>query len=585
MTVIPRPQEHLEHRGELNLSDLSGIVSDGTKASEAGCEGLIELLAIEADYSVSQGNSTDGDPVIALRTVQSIKGASGSEEAYRLSVTDTGIQIDAPSAAGFMYAGQTLVGLLTGGEDAKIVQACEVRDWPVHEWRGVMVDPAREFIPIDRLYTLVDRLARAKLNYLHLHLLDSEGYALESKAYPALGTNPDGTEAPTYSHSEMAELIAYGAERNVTIIPEIDMPGHGHHLLAHLPDVRCEGYDEISDYGPKPAICVASERTYDVVETLIDEVLDLFETDIVHVGADEWSHHGVSWEECERCQATMDAEGYSDVRELSYHFIRRIHRHTKERGGRLTVWNDQFDISEQPDIPEDLLIQFWVVSYPPWGPDPDGNSMEAFVEAGHEVINSYVRPCYLNTTDSDRLIDWTPTRFPSVSEANAEGVRGAELAIWGDGYRGDPDRDLEAFHRRMIPSTVPVFADRLWNATPVEEQALRQPVTRHVIGPSTPDGFDVFSDLGGVIPPSIDNNEYAEKANVTASIAGRSMEEAIESYEAQLDTLREMEPEARFPEDIAAYIDAYEWLIESVSREARGFSNRPDKVGDTDGSE
>ncbi|WP_435320725.1 family 20 glycosylhydrolase [Haloarchaeobius sp. TZWSO28] len=584
MHIVPRPQHEQYSDERIHLDALDGIATDGSEPATASVDRVQTVIDREIDHTLPAVDSAGATgPTISLRTVDTIEPPAGQsidieDEAYRLSVTGDGIELVATTAAGFHYGAQTLAGLIEGADsgEAYTVTACEVVDWPAFEWRGVMVDPARKFIPLSDLYDLVESMARAKLNVLHLHLIDNEGYAMESTAYPELNRSPDGTERPCYSQEEMAAFVEHAGEWDITVIPELDAPGHGLHLLTQIPDIRCDTPGETTVFNLKPAFCLGKDRSYEVWGDLLDEVVSVFDADIVHVGADEWSHHGIEWEDCVDCRAYMESEGLDGVQELFYDFIHRAHEMVTARGRRMSMWSEQIDISERPVLPSDIMMHFWIVSYPPWGPAFEGNSFDLFAEEGYELLNSYPPATYLNTLDPERLLSWTPTTSPEVSEANVSGVPGGELCIWGDAI--DDNDEMRAYHDRVMPSGVAVFADRVWNATPIDDRdAFSRAVTRHLLGPDIPAKFDVFAALGGVVLPTISDG-YAKKAHFPGSALGRPAAEAIASYEETIETLESVGDDARFPAVVDEYVDALEWLVEVVERDSRGLTQPPDKV-------
>ncbi len=135
---------------------------------------------------------------------------------------------------------------------------------------------------------------------------------MESTAYPELNRSPDGSERPCYGQEEMAAFVEHAGEWDITIIPELDAPGHGLHLLTQIPDIRCDTPGETTVFNLKPAFCLGKDRSYEVWDDLLDEVVSVFDADIVHVGADEWSHHGIKWKDCVDCRAYMESEGLDD---------------------------------------------------------------------------------------------------------------------------------------------------------------------------------------------------------------------------------------------------------------------------------
>lgn len=584
MSIIPRPQHVQHHDGALSVSALTGVTTGGSDAAEASVERVQTVWSREIDADLPYVDAADtAEPAVTLVAAEQIEAPEHNDfdddsEAYRLSVTPGGVEIAASTETGFHYGAQTLVTLISRSEtdDSYEIPVCEVVDGPAFEWRGVMVDPARKFIPLEDLYDLVEAMARAKLNVLHLHLIDNEGYSLESKAYPELNRSQDGTERPRYELDEMREFVEHAADWDITVVPELDAPGHGLHLLTQIPDVRCDTPGDTTVFNFKPAFCLGKERSYEVWGTLLDEVVSVFDSEVIHVGADEWSHHGVEWEECADCQALMEQKELDDVQELFYDFIHRANEMVTERGRQMSMWSEQINISESPDLPQEVLMHFWIVSYPPWGPPYEGNSFQKYADEGYEMLNSYPRATYLNTLEPERLMAWTPTTSPEAGAGNEASVRGGELCVWGDGL--DSTDKMHAYHDRVLPSAVAVVGDRLWNGTPIDDrESFSRAATRHIIGPDIPPGLDVFADLGGVVLPTISNG-YAKKAHVPGSAAGRPAAEAIADYEETVETLVALGSDARFPDAAEEYVDALEWLIETVRRDSRGLTQAPDQT-------
>ena len=528
---------------------------------------VARLIEIECGRSLAVRATGNANRTIELSTDPTL---GDHEEAYRLEVGPDRVTMIGATTAGVHYAAQTFVSRLQSQDGAMIVPAGIIDDWPSTDNRAMLVDPARHFIPVSELETIIDRMARAKLNLLHLHLLDSQSYALESEVYPELGRDPEtGEERPVYSHEEIAGLVEYAAARNVDLMPELDLPGHATHLIHTFPDVQCTAGGDTSDW----TVCVGAEASYDLLEDLVAEVVDLFPYPVVHIGGDEYAHGGVSWADCSVCRERMDREGFDRPRELYYYFLRRAHEILADHDRRMMMWNDQIDIADPPSVPDDILIDFWTIMRPELGP-AEGCSMDGFLEEGFETCNSYSPATYMSHwADHELFKAWAPTQLPTLSSGNEERLWGGKLNMW-NGPRWEAAA-CRAYHRRQLPATIPIFGDRVWHGgDPIDEADLPDAVARHALGPAFRNGGHIYEDLGGVLCP----NDLEERAHVYRSLAGRSVEEAIEAYKGVLETLRTSRDagELVFPSTGDAYIDCFEWLIEVAQREGRGYRERPE---------
>ncbi|WP_255171431.1 family 20 glycosylhydrolase [Natrononativus amylolyticus] len=583
LRVVPRPRRVETHDERVRFE--TPLAIDSSEETAAVASLLEELLERETNETVTRASAGER-PDVRLRLESTPSDRFDDPEGYVLEAgvgdeaRSAGVTITAKTGDGLRNGCQTLVTALSadgvtadgrGGDGARwSLPACEIHDWPETEWRGFMLDPARGHLPVEDVKRRIDQAARAKYNRLHLHVLDDEGYALESEAYPELNRDADGTERPAYSPADVEEIVAYANRRGIRVLPEVDVPAHATHVLETYPELRCT----VEDGEPADrTICIGRPETYEFVETLYAEVLELFPFEYVHVGGDEWEMHGHSWDECVDCRRKMAEEGSETVREHFYAFVRHLHGFLADRDRRTIMWNDQIDISESPDLPRDILIQFWRVAAPGRGP-VEGVSMERFLEEGFDVLNSYVHAAYVRGWISEEyMLGWAPRRRPTVPEERASQVRGGELLAW------EPSsEERHAYFERALPSAIPVFADRLWNPEPHDRPAFSQAVTRHALGPFVPDGFDIYRDLGGLIVPTNWRRSGKEPwAHANASLGDRTPAAARAGYEETLETLTGLrdEGEAVYAETADAYADVLEWLIEVADREGRGVIDRP----------
>ncbi|MGL1888895.1 MAG: beta-N-acetylhexosaminidase [Reichenbachiella sp.] len=313
ISVIPQPQVVQENdKTAFSLTSPITIVCDSNFAS--ALPWLLEMLKpIDAEPIIYLGSQSD--TVSATITVQSDDAlfADASlhndypakhelrNEAYSIDVSSQGIVIAAEHSHGLFNAFQTIRQLLPHSVEVKTLEktvevpSLTIHDWPAYEWRGSMIDVARHFFSVDILKRHIERIALFKINRLHLHLSDDQGWRLEIKSRPKL-TEIGGTSAVNddgggfYSQDEMREIIEYAEARHITIVPEFDMPGHIQAALASYPELACAGKNTDLYYGTEvgfSSLCLTDDAVYDFVEDVFTEVVDLFPGPYIHLGGDE----------------------------------------------------------------------------------------------------------------------------------------------------------------------------------------------------------------------------------------------------------------------------------------------------------
>ena len=354
-TLLPAPRQFTEREGELPLQ-LPLSIQDAPA-----------VFNLARGYLEREGILTDTSGVTRLK----LGSLSGEPESYRLTIDEQGIEIRADDPAGFFYAAVSLAQLIAGKER---IPCCDIEDAPRFGYRGFMLDCARHFHSPGEIRKLLDCAARFKLNRFHWHLTDDEGWRLEIRAFPELtqigawrghseampsqyGSGPS-RYGGFYSQQDVADIIDYAASLNITVIPEIDIPGHSRAAICALPTLLTEPGDE-SDYCSvqyyrdnvlNPGIA----GTYEFLDTVLAEVCELFPGPWVHMGADEVPE-GV-WEKSPACQALMAREGYGSSRELQGHLLRHAQRFLEERERTLMGWEEA---AEGDKLEKSALICAW----------------------------------------------------------------------------------------------------------------------------------------------------------------------------------------------------------------------------------
>ncbi len=366
--LIPAPEQLELRSGVFSLDQGTRlVVSDPADAELAQ---LADLVGAELRASTGLPVPTGGAEPGGIRLILDRSAADATpitdsplarDESYSLTVAPTGIEIRAATHAGLFYGTRTLLQLLPASQAETAdwtVPALEIRDRPRFVYRGLHLDVGRHFFPPDFIKRYIDLLARHKLNVFHWHLTEDQGWRLEIDAYPRLAEvsawraetivekNFDpyvGDGVPYggfYTKEEVRDIVAYAAERYVTVVPEIEMPGHSVAVLAAYPELACtDGPFEVSTiWGVREDIYCPHERTFEFLETVLTEVMELFPSPYIHIGGDEAPK--TRWEESPVAQEVIRREGLADELELQSWFIRRIESFLRENGRRLIGWDE-----------------------------------------------------------------------------------------------------------------------------------------------------------------------------------------------------------------------------------------------------
>lgn len=297
--------------------------------------------------------------------------------AYRLSVSSAAITLDAADPAGVIHATQTLLQLLHPAfaapagppSTSRDLPCCEIEDAPAHSWRGAHVDVARHFHPLPWLFTFVDALAAHKFNVLHLHLTDDQGWRFEVTKYPRLtevGSHRPGTRYPSwaehdgiprggyYSQAQLRGLVAYAEQRGITIVPEIDVPGHVRALLAAYPQYGWgEGQPVATNFDVFPEVLWLDDRAVALVEDIFTELLDVFPSEVIHIGGDECPKR--QWRDNPDADALAASRGLAGFEQLQRWFTLHLRDWLAERGRRVIGWDE---ILNDGDV-EDAIVMSW----------------------------------------------------------------------------------------------------------------------------------------------------------------------------------------------------------------------------------
>lgn len=408
LPVIPLPVEYTVDEGSFYF----------TPSTTIGVENESQLR-LAANFAALLGRTAGFLPAVEVGApapdIRLTTVATMSPEAYRLAVTEQTITIEASGDAGFFYALQTLRQLLPPAIEGTAplernlcrVPAVTVNDAPRFGYRGLMVDVSRYFVPKKDLLGIIEAASLLKINKLHLHLVDDNGWRLEIKKYPRLTQvgawrvkrdkpfpnrrnqteGEEATEGGYYTQDDIREIVRFAAERQIEVIPEIEMPAHTNSSLAAYPQLACPVEDRF--IGVLPGIggknseivyCAGNDSVFAFLEDVIDEVAELFPSKYIHLGGDEASK--VNWARCPKCQARMKAEHIEHIEELQSYFMTRMSNYVRSKGKEVMGWDELTNST----LPEGAIIYGW---------QGMGKAALKAAEQGHRFVMTPARVLYL----------------------------------------------------------------------------------------------------------------------------------------------------------------------------------------------
>ena len=424
--LVPRPAQMVPGSGSYQFSDKTIFVVENGEQAEVA-KGFIALFTRAAGFTpkLNVGAAEKGN-------IRFVTDASLKSEAYSLDVSPEEILIKASDTKGFFYALQTIRQLLPSsieGEsnsnengstpdasgstlNSKVewnIPAVSIQDEPRFEYRALLLDAARFFIPKENVLRIIDCMSMLKINTLHFHLSDDNGWRIEIKKYPRLtevgAWRVDRTDVPFparrnpkpgeptpvggfYTQDEIKEIVAYAAERQIEVVPEIDMPAHSNAALTAYPELACPVVKEYIGVlpglgGRNSAIiyCAGNDSVFSFLQNVMDEILELFPSRYIHIGGDEAQK--THWKKCPLCQAKMKKEKLADEEDLQGYFMSRMSDYVRSKGREVIGWDE---LTNSSFLPEGSIILGW---------QGYGKAALKAAEKGHRFIMTPARIMYL----------------------------------------------------------------------------------------------------------------------------------------------------------------------------------------------
>lgn len=458
--LIPKPVLLEKREGYFTIDSQTALHYPVELNNEG--EYLSDLIEASSQFSlpVNLESKVKLNSTIELKVVNDFPPELQHGEAYRILIDENNLQISALTSTGIMRGIQTLRQLFVPAfssdekRSAWFLPCLKIEDKPSFEHRGLLLDVCRHFFEKEVVLKYIDALAYYKMNVLHFHLTEDQGWRMAIDKYPLLNeissyrTEKDGSiYGGFYTKEELKEIVAYAAERHIVVIPEIELPGHAQAALAAYPQYSCNGgpIEVANDWGVfKEIYCAGNDSTFLFLQDILTEVMEIFPSEYIHIGGDEAPKF--RWEHCSKCQQRMKNEGLADEHELQSYFIQRIEKFLNDNGRKLVGWDEILE----GGLSENATVQSWRGT--------EGGMAAA--RQNHYVIMSPTSHCYLDygldAIDLKKVYSFNP--IPAELEAEFHTyILGAEVNMWTERVPDEADLDSKVFPR------VIALAEMLWS--------------------------------------------------------------------------------------------------------------------------
>ena len=483
INIIPRPQ-HMKVRNRTNFILSENVVVYANPAAMETASLWVEFVnsALPFDLQLKETSDTDIDSGILFF----LSETSDDSEAYSLDVDSKRILMRSSGKAGLFYASQTLTQLLPpqimGDSIAReelLIASVSIKDEPRFKWRGFMLDVSRTFYPVDVLKKYIDIISHYKINTLHLHLTDDQGWRIEIKKHPQLTsekatTFPAHFKQPTsrsgyYTQEELKELVAYAQQRNISIVPEIDVPGHSWPVVITYPELAVndklypdyvmpfiDSYHMWDTQFTPNLLDPTNEKVYEFLDDVFTEVAEIFPSEFIHFGGDEVSH--AIWGSSEKIHQFMQSEGIENLEDLQSYFVRRVSDIITSKGKKPIGWND---ILSNPDcLYKDTHIMSWIGS----------QSVKDAAQYGFPVVASPTSNLYFDirqgTRDDGAMADlayhdpiclkdvYKYEPIKGLTQAEADCLLGVQANMWTHVAQNVKEMNIQLFPRILALSEI-----------------------------------------------------------------------------------------------------------------------------------
>jgi hexosaminidase len=455
VNIIPKPQKVEQLQGVFTLTPKTVLFVSGDMLDKA--KRLKQYLEPALGYDLAIVAKPAKKNVIEFSIDKNLKQLG--VEGYRLIVTPDKINLTALDEKGIFLGVQTIRQLLPNQINrSAIVKGVEweipcvkIEDKPRFKWRGLMLDCSRTFIPKEQVKKYLEAMSYFKMNVLHMHLTDDQGWRLEINKYPELTSVcakiHDSFKEPKeyegfYSQDDIRELVEFAAQRNIEIIPEIEMPGHTAEVFAAFPQLSCTG-DTLKIHPwtkgagiRNPVFCAGNEQTFEFIENVLKEVAELFPSTYIHIGGDEATK--MYWKACLKCQIRIKDNGLKDENELQSWFVKRIEKYVNSKGKKLIGWDEIMD----GGLSSSATVMYWRAR--------NEAVTQKIPVIDNDIVMTPTSHCYFDftyeKTSTERVYSYDPVPA-GMSSDKTKKIMGVQANFWSHLDRTAPRIDQKLFPR------------------------------------------------------------------------------------------------------------------------------------------
>jgi hexosaminidase len=448
--LMPVPLSVKHGDGQLKIDRSFSVAVAGFEDAslKRGVQRFVAELSKQTGILLKQKPGESTSPTLLVRADhgRELVQRVGEDESYQLAINGINAKLTAPTPLGILHGLQTFLQLVTITANGFAVPSVTVEDRPRFSWRGLLIDPGRHFIPIDVLKRNLDGMEAVKMNVLHLHLTDNEGFRVESKRFPKL--HQMGSDGLYYTQDQARELVAYARDRGIRVVPEFEMPGHSGSWYVGYPELASgPGPYQLNSGGIEPVLDVTREVTYKFLDKFVGEMANLFPDAYFHIGGDEVN--GQQWDANPQIQSFIRSHGMKNNQDLQAYFNQRLQRILSSHHKMMIGWDELL----HPDLPKTIVVETW---------------------RGQQTLATSARQGYSGLLAFGYYLDlmWPAARHYAIdpmSDAAASlnpeeknRVLGGEACMWGEWVTP------ENIDSRIWPRSAAI-AERLWSPAEVQD--------------------------------------------------------------------------------------------------------------------
>src|SRR6266404_6359128 len=450
--LVPMPSSVQAGVGQLPVDRSFSVAITGIRDArlERGVVRFVAEFSRQTGMLLQQKPVGSANPTLLIHAVHGSEKAQklSEDESYELAISESGAKLTATNPLGVLHGLETFLQLVETTTNGFAVPVVTIKDRPRFAWRGLLIDVGRHFIPLDVLKRNLDGMAAVKMNVLHWHLYDNEGFRVESKRFPRL--QEAGSDGQYYTQAEIREFVAYAHDRGIRIVPEFEMPGHSRSLFAGYPELASgPGPYRIEPGGVDAVMDPTREETYKFIDKLIGEMAGLFPDDYFHIGGDEVN--GSQWDANPKIQAFMHSHGMKSNQDLQAYFNQRLQKILNKHHKIMMGWDEVM----HPDLPKSVVVQSW----------RGQQSLATAAQQGYRSLLSF--GYYLDLmwpASRHYAVDPMSGAAASLNPEEKNRIIGGESCMWSEWVTP------ENIDSRIWPRNAAI-AERLWSSPETQDPA------------------------------------------------------------------------------------------------------------------